>query len=114
MILVEAGPLVALVDGSDRHHRRCEAALRALAEPMATVWPVVAEAMARLAALPRGQDAVLEMIERGTLRILDLAVDDVPRMRELRRKGQRRVGLAELSLLRVAEREGIAGIFTLD
>jgi predicted nucleic acid-binding protein len=114
MMLVDAGPLVALVDVSDRHHRRCVTALRGLTEPLATVWPVVAEAMTRLRGIPRGQDAILEMIERSVA-ILELSLEDVPRMRELRRKHSKaRMGLGEMGLLRVAERDGIDRVFTLE
>jgi len=115
VILVDAGPLVALVDASDQHHRRCAAALRALQEPMATVWPALTEAMYLLLDLPRGQQAVWEMVERRALRLMALAEGDVPRIRELMAKYQNRpMDLADAALVRVAEREGIATIFTVD
>lgn len=115
MILVDAGPLVALVDASDQHHRRCAEALRALEEPLGTVWPALAEAMYLLLDLPRGQQAVWEMVERRAVRLLTLAEADVPRIRELMSKYQDRpMDLADAALVRVAEREGIATIFTVD
>jgi uncharacterized protein len=115
VILVDAGPLVALVDASDQHHRRCAAAVRALEEPMATVWPALAEAMYLLLDLPRGQQAVWEMVERRAVRLMTLAEADVPRIRELMTKYQNRpMDLADAALVRIAEREGIATIFTVD
>jgi predicted nucleic acid-binding protein len=45
MILVDAGPMVALIHADDHHHERCKEVLRSLKEPMATVWPPVTEAM---------------------------------------------------------------------
>ena len=63
MILVDAGPLVALVDVSDEHHARCVEVLKDLGEPMGTVWPAVTEALDRLLDVPEGQEAVLETAE---------------------------------------------------
>jgi len=115
LILVDAGPLVALVDASDQHHSRCVDALRSFREPMATVWPPLTEAMYLLADLPKAQEALWEMLERGALRLLTLDTGDVPRIRELMKKySNRPMDLADAALLRVAEREGIRKIFTLD
>ncbi len=115
MILVDAGPLVALVDADDQHHAKCVAALRALREPLATVWPPLTEAMYLLADLPKAQEAIWEMVERGALQLLPVHAADVSRIRELMRKyADRPMDMADASLLRVAEREGIRRIFTLD
>ncbi len=115
MILVDAGPLVALVDADDQYHSQCAAAVETFREPMATVWPPLTEAMYLLTDLPRAQDVLWEMLERGALQLLALDVGDAPRMRELRRKyANRPMDLADAALLRVAEREGIRKIFTVD
>ena len=115
MILVDAGPLVALVDAGDQHHRRCATALRAVREPLATVWPALTEAMYLLADLPRGQEALWEMIERGALELVPLGATDVPRIRELMRKyANRPMDLADAALICVAERVGIRKFFTID
>jgi predicted nucleic acid-binding protein len=115
LILVDAGPLVALLDAGDQHHSKCVNALKSLREPMATVWPPLAEAMYLLTDLPQAQDSLWEMIERGALQLLPLGPGDVPRMRELMRKyANRPMDLADSALLRVAEREGIRKIFTID
>jgi predicted nucleic acid-binding protein len=115
LILVDAGPLVALVDADDQYHSQCAAAVETFREPMATVWPPLTEAMYLLTDLPRAQDVLWEMLERGALQLLALDVGDAPRMRELRRKyANRPMDLADAALLRVAEREGIRKIFTVD
>ena len=115
MILVDAGPLVALVDASDQHHRACVGALRSITEPLGTVWPAISEAMYLLLGVPRGQQAVFEMLERKAVRILSLDESDVPRMRELMVKyGNRPMDLADAALVRVAEREGLSTVFTVD
>jgi predicted nucleic acid-binding protein len=115
LILVDAGPLVALVDGDDQYHTRCVAALKDFREQMATVWPALTEAMYLLADQPRAQDALWEMLQRGALQLLPLDVADAPRIRELMRKySNRPMDLADAALVRVAEREGLRKIFTVD
>jgi predicted nucleic acid-binding protein len=115
MILVDAGPLVALVDSDDQHHAKCVAALKTLREPLATVWPPLTEAMYLLADLHKAQEALWEMLHRGALHLLPLDSADVPRIRELMRKySNRPMDLADAALLTVAEREGLRKIFTVD
>jgi predicted nucleic acid-binding protein len=115
VILVDAGPLVALVDADDQFHKKCVAALKVLREPLVTVWPPVTEAMYLLSDLPKAQDALWEMVARGVLQLLPLDLADVSRIRELMGKyADRPMDLADAALVRVAEREGIRKIFTVD
>jgi predicted nucleic acid-binding protein len=115
VILVDAGPLVALVDADDQHHKKCLAALRDIQEPLATVWPALSEAVYLLSDLPAGQEAVWQMIVRGGVGILPLDTADVPRIRELMRKYRDRgMDLADAALIHTAEREGATKFFTVD
>lgn len=115
MILMDAGPLVALVDADDQHHGRCVDAFKQVQEPLATVWPALTEAMYLLGDLPKGQEALWEMLVRGAIQLLPLDKADVPRIRELMRKyASRPMDMADASLVRVAERDGIRKIFTID
>jgi uncharacterized protein len=115
VILVDAGPLVALIHADDKHHRACREALKEIREPLVTAWPVVTEAMYLLGFSATAQDALWQMLERQAPALLPLAVDDAPRMRELMQKyADLPMDLAEAALVRLAEREGIRCIFTLD
>ncbi|HTQ59835.1 MAG TPA: PIN domain-containing protein [Candidatus Solibacter sp.] len=115
MILIDAGPLVALVDADDQHHAKCVAALKSLREPLATVWPPLVEAMYLLSDQPVAQEALWEMLERTAVLLLPFDANDIPRTRELMRKySNRPMDLADAALIRVAEREGIRKIFTVD
>ena len=78
VILVDAGPLVVLVDADDQYHKKCVAALKALREPLVTVWLPVTEAMYLLGELPQAQKAVWEMLTRGVMQLLSLLLTDVP------------------------------------
>jgi len=115
VILKDARPLVALVDADDQFHKKCVAALKVVREPLGTVWPSVTEAMYLLGELPKAQEALWEMLARGVLQLLPLDLTDVPRMRELMSKyADRPMDLTDAVLVRVAEREGIRKIFTVD
>jgi predicted nucleic acid-binding protein len=115
LILVDAGPLVALIDADDQHHAKCVAAFKQLQEPLGTVWPALAEAMYILADQRRAQEALWEMLALNVVAILPLDLDDVPRIRQLMEKyADRPMDLADAALVRVAEREGIRTIFTVD
>lgn len=115
MILVDAGPLIALIHEDDNEHERCRDAFATMDEPLGTVWPVVAEAMHLLSFSWRGQEALWDMMETGAVEILPIGIDDVPRMKELMRKYRDLpMDLADATLVRVAERERLRQIFTLD
>ena len=115
MILVDTGPLIALVKAEDQHHAACVAALKTIGQPLGTVWPVLTEAMYLLAGLPQAQGDIWEMIARSTVQILPLGAADVPRIRELMLKySNRPMDLADAALIRVAEREGLRKFFTVD
>lgn len=114
-VLVDTGPLVALLDRSDPDHVACQETLSSLNDTMVTVWPVVAEAMYMLRAYWQAQEALWEMIEMGAVEILPLGIDDVPRMKQLMSKYRDLpMDLADAALVRVAERERLRRIFTLD
>ena len=115
MILVDAGPLVALLSANDQHHRRCVRALKTIRQPLATVWPAITEATHLLATHPTARAALLERLESGALGLMPLDRTDVPRIHDLMTKyADRTMDLADAALVRVAEREGIDTIFTID
>ena len=115
MILVDAGPLVALINARDRQHAICKAAFGRLHGPLVTVWPALAEAMYLLAFSWKAQAALWELVETEALRLLPLDRTDASRMRELMEKHKDLpMNLADAALVRTAEREKIHRVFTLD
>ncbi len=114
-VLVDAGPLVALLDRSDPDHESCRDMLRSVHDPVVTVWPALTEAMYLLRFSWEAQRALWEMIESGVVSLLPLDAGDVPRMRELMEKYRDLpMDLADAALVRVAERERLRRVFTLD
>ncbi len=113
--LVDTGPLVAVLDRDDPDHVRCAQAFRQARPPLATTWPVITEAMQLLAFSRRAQDGLLETIQRGAIMIAPLGGQDVPRARTLMEKYRDvPMDFADATLIRVAERDGMTDIFTLD
>jgi len=63
----------------------------------------------------KAQDGLWSLLEGDAVRILQLDGTDLPRMRELMRKYRDLpMDLADAGLVRVAERERISRVFTID
>ncbi len=114
-VLVDAGPLVALLDRGDPEHDACVAALKTLRDPLYTVWPAFTEAMYLLRDSWPAQEALWSRIETDALSLVLIDESDAPRMRELMAKYRDfPMDLADAALVRVGERESLSTIFTLD
>lgn len=114
-VLVDAGPLVALIDRGDEHHARCVETLRDIRDPLITVWPAFTEAMYLLGSSWQAQAALWEMVESEAVELRQLEEDDLPRMAELMGKYRDLpMDLADAALVRLAERDHLRQVFTLD
>ena len=114
-VLVDAGPLIALLDRADPAHEACVASLKTLRSPMVTVWPAFTEAMYLLRGSWLAQKALWSSLETDALALAPLDEVDAPRLRELMEKYRDLpMDLADAALVRVAEREDLTTIFTLD
>ena len=114
-VLVDAGPLVAILHRDDRDHHPCVEALRRLREPLLTTWMPVTEAMYLLEFSPPAQSGLLEMIERRALELLELGAEDMSEVRSLLEKYRDLpTDFADATLVHVANREKIQTVFTLD
>ena len=114
-ILVDAGPLVAILDRTDPAHDVCVETLATLRGSLVTVWPAFTEAMYLLGRAWSGQRALWSRLETGALALARLDEADAPRMRELMEKYRDLpMDLADAALVRIAEREALTDIFTLD
>lgn len=117
MTLVDAGPLVALLDRGEQDHARCVEALEDLTAPMITTWPALTEAMYLLGAAGgwKAQDALWKLLDRGDLRVLDLDERSTNRTRSLMAKYRDTpMDLTDASLVAVAESLNVGRVFTLD
>jgi len=114
-ILVDTGPLVALLRRNDDHHEEIVAALKTIRDPLVTVWPVIVEAMYLLSYSWQAQKALWEILETGVVRLLDFDEGDVPEMKSLMEKYRDLpMDMADAALVHVAAREGLRRVLTLD
>ena len=110
-IIVDTGPLVALFHARDRHHEAAKAVLESSPAVMVTTWPVITEACHFLG--QAGKRALLTFIRRGGLRLEALSVEDIPGLDQLLERYDR-MDFADATLVLIAEKTGIAEIFTID
>jgi predicted nucleic acid-binding protein len=114
-VLVDAGPLIAILDKSDRLHEDAVDTLRTIRDPLITVWPAFAEAMYLLGDSWPAQEALWNMLLSSGVQLAHLSDTDARRMKELMKKYREQpMDLADAGLVRVAEREGYRRIFTFD
>lgn len=118
MTLIDAGPLVALVNKKDNRHADCLATMATLPHgPLLTTWPCFTEAMYLLFGSSRypGQESLWQFRSSGRLLLHDATAAEVDRMAELMDKYQNvPMDLADASLIAAAEQRGLRLIFTLD
>lgn len=117
MILTDAGPLIALLDRGEEHHRACVDCLADLTPPMLTTWPAFTEAMYLLGEAGGwvAQDALWALVTRGDLEIVHQEPELCRRIRALMEQYKDRpMDLADASLVACAEKHGLRDIFTLD
>jgi predicted nucleic acid-binding protein len=115
LVLVDTGPLVAILDDQDGHHQACVHALVALEGPLYTCWPVITEAAWLLRHSPGAVRRLLDSINTSFVELLSLEGPDVPPIAAILEKYKTiRPQLADATLVYLAERERIGTIFTLD
>ncbi len=117
MILVDAGPLVAILDRGDQDHRTCASAIENLSAPMLTTWPALTEAMYILGDRTGwpGQDALWSLLLRQDLTLHGIDEPALRRARDLMNRYRNvPMDLADATLVAAAEALGQKRIFTLD
>ena len=114
-VLIDAGPIVAILNRREQDHAVCVGTLKKIGRPLLSTWMPVTEAMYLLDSSVVAQNALLEMIERGFLKILEIGASDLPPIRALINKyNDQPMDFADATLVHVANREGLQEIFTLD
>ena len=113
--LIDAGPIIALFDRSDRYHPPALEALRQEPLQLVSTWPVITDASHMLDFDPRAQQGLLEWIERGGMEVHPIARSEVTRLRALTQQyADIPMDLADASLVVVSEVLGIERILSID
>jgi uncharacterized protein len=114
-VLVDTGPLVALINQREQHHAWAHEQFLLIAPPAFTCEPVITEAAYLLRDFPKGVDSLMQLFERGYLTIPFHLADELPAVSHLLKKyASIRMSLADACLVRMAEQHTTSPILTLD
>jgi uncharacterized protein len=114
-VLIDTGPLVAILSPDERDHEICVSLLHSLPSPMITCWPVVTEAMWLLRKSPRTTKKLLSAISSGVLEIPVVTASEAGKIEAIMDQyASLRPQFADAMVVHLAHRENIETIFTLD
>jgi hypothetical protein len=117
VILLDTSGLLSAIDASQRYHTQCAAALSKASPPL-LLSPFVLAELDYLLSRHVGsaaQSALLDEVVRGAYRLEPFAAADVAAAKDiLERYPRLRIGLADASMVVLAERHGTRDILTLD
>ena len=114
-VLLDTGPLVALLDRRDQHHEWAKLQWGQAVLPLLTCESVLSEACFLLRAVPGGNQAVMEMLRRGGVAIAFHLEDHAePLDRLIRKYANVPMSLADACLVRMAELSAQSVVLTLD
>ena len=114
-IILDTGPLVALLNRGDRHHRWAMDQWAQIVPPLLTCEAVLAEACFLVRRFPGGQVAVLDLVQRGVLDVSFRLIEETETiLRLLRKYRDVPMSLADGCIVRMAERRAAGVVLTLD
>jgi len=114
-VIVDTGPIVAILSASDRHHQICVETLKEITPPLITTWPVLTEVQYLLRRNPKALQGLFLSFEQGLFVLEQLSPEALPWLQQFLNKYQEMTPqLADISLMYVAEKKESKTIFTLD
>jgi predicted nucleic acid-binding protein len=114
-IIVDTGPLVALLVRTDDHHAWVVDRLRELQPPFLTCEAVLAEVAHLVRRVRNGLEGFVDLLLSDLLRVeFDLMTERGAVGRLLRKYADRPMSLADACLVRLAELNDTASILTID
>ena len=114
-VILDAGPLVALLNRRDHHHLWAKNCFAETAPPLLTCEAVISEACFLVRSLPHGPQTVIELLQRGVLAIPFRLNEEANRLATLlARYASVPMSLADACLVRMSEQQGEGIVLTLD
>ncbi len=114
-LIVDAGPLVALLSERDHHHAWAKSVFGNITPPLLTCEAVLTEAWHLLRGTSKGQLALLDLLSAQIITVeLALAPELAPVRRLVSRYRDRPMSLADACLVRLAELFDEAEVITVD
>lgn len=115
IVLLDTGPLVALLNARETHHAWVKSQFATFRPPVFTCEPVLTEACHVLRQIPTGGEAVMSLLLRGVIAV-DLALEAEAEAVQalLRRYRDLPMSLADACLVRLAELNGRCRVLTFD
>ena len=114
-ILIDSGPLVAILNERDDRHDICLTEAKRLRGKFYTSWAVVTETAHLLKREPGAIQRLLAWIRTSELLVFPITIDDVDGIAQiLRRYADQNLDFADATLMHLAERERMQTIFTID
>jgi uncharacterized protein len=114
-VLIDTGPIVAILSEADEYHHVCVEQLRHIRGPLLTCWPVLTEAAWLLRQWPLALGKLLSCFNGRPFELVDLDETDLSGIAAILAKYKGLgIQLADASLVHLANREEIETMFTLD
>jgi uncharacterized protein len=114
-VIVDTGPLVALLNSNDRHHEWARDAFATVEPPLLSCEAVISEACFLLRRIHGGSQAVLELLSREVVvTSFSLAAELAPVRALMTRYASVPMALADACLVRMSELDRKATVATLD
>jgi len=114
-ILIDSGPLIALFDGGDKHHKGIKAFFKKNEFFLISTLAVCTEVSHMLDFSVKAQQDFYEWIMYKGVIISDINQNDIPRILELTKKYEDLpMDFADATLVVTAEKTGIKEIISLD
>ncbi|MCP3956919.1 MAG: PIN domain-containing protein [bacterium] len=114
-VVLDTGPLVALLNHRDRYHSWARDRFADIEPPLTTCEAVVVESCHLLREQPGGERVVLDVIRRGAVEIDFALRDEIVPIQQLRtRYADVPMDLADACLVRMVELSSGSAVLTLD
>jgi predicted nucleic acid-binding protein len=114
-VIIDTGPLVAFLNGRERHHAWAREQFAHIRPPLLTCESVITEACYLVRDLDKGVDSLMKLINEGVVAIQFILANELQAITRLLKKyASVPISLADACLVRMAEQHSTSSLLTLD